>query len=198
VRGSTGYALLVQHIELGGGRLACLDQARDALLESEAAVKVALANEQQARVAYEETADASIKIAIANEEKARLAYTSEINGENTTVAQVRAELALAQYYLDNTTLVAPEDGRIVNLQVEPGMVSGIFRIGGIASFIVDADRYVLATYNQEVLKYVKDGQPVEVQDERLVQLVLDVDLHPIALTHALLLKTGGKRLHPLV
>jgi multidrug resistance efflux pump len=144
------------------------DQTRDALAEAEAAVKVALANAEQARVAFEETAEATIKIAEANEERARLAFTSQINGENTTVAQLRADLALAQYYLDNTTLVAPEDGRIMNLQVQAGMVAGIFRIGGIASFIVDADRYVLATYSQENLKYVKDGQPVE----------LALDLYP--------------------
>jgi multidrug resistance efflux pump len=58
--------------------------------------------------------------------------------------------------------VAPEDGRIINLQVRPGMVSGIVRIGGIAALIADADRYVLATFFQENLKYVRPGQPVEV------------------------------------
>ena len=93
---------------------------------------------------------------------ARLTYESEINGVNTTVANVEAQLKLARYYLENTTLVAPEDGRIVNLQVRPGMVSGIYRIGGIAALIVDADRYLLATFYQENLKYVRPGQPVEV------------------------------------
>jgi len=139
-----------------------VDQARQDLAEATAAVNVAIASEGEARVKYNELADATIKIAQANEEKARLAYKSEINGENTTVAQLKAELQEAQYYLDNTTLVAPEDGRIVNMQVQPGMVAGIFRIGGIATFIVDADRYLLGTYNQEVLKYVRVGQPVEV------------------------------------
>jgi multidrug resistance efflux pump len=42
------------------------------------------------------------------------------------------------------------------------MVSGIYRIGGIAALIADADRYLLATFNQESLKYVRPGQPVEV------------------------------------
>jgi multidrug resistance efflux pump len=93
---------------------------------------------------------------------AELAYQSEINGVNTSVAVVEAELLQAQYYLDNTTLRAPEDGRIVNLQVRPGMVSGILRIGGIAALIASADRYVLATYFQENLKYVKPGQFVEI------------------------------------
>jgi multidrug resistance efflux pump len=58
--------------------------------------------------------------------------------------------------------LSPEDDHVVNLQVRPGMVSGIYRVGGIAAFIVDPDRYVLATYYQENLKYVEKGQPVEV------------------------------------
>jgi multidrug resistance efflux pump len=79
-----------------------------------------------------------------------------------TISTVQAQLELARYYLDNTLMVAPEDGYIVNLQVRPGMVAGIYRAGGIASFIVDHDRYLLASFNQGTLKYVKPGQPVEV------------------------------------
>ena len=41
----------------------------------------------------------------------------------------KAQLELQRYYLDNTLMVAPEDGHIVNLQVQPGMVAGIYRIG---------------------------------------------------------------------
>jgi multidrug resistance efflux pump len=100
--------------------------------------------------------------AVAQLEAARLKYQSEIDGIHTTVANLDAQLALAQYYLRNTTMEAPEDGRIINLQVRPGMVSGIVRLGGIAAFIVDADRYVLATFYQENLKWVQPGQPVEV------------------------------------
>jgi multidrug resistance efflux pump len=87
---------------------------------------------------------------------------SNINGVNTSVASLEAQLRQAQYYLDNTTLAAPEDGRIVNLQVRPGMVSGTRRAGGIAALIVEADRYLLAAFFQENLKYVRPGQPVEV------------------------------------
>jgi multidrug resistance efflux pump len=42
------------------------------------------------------------------------------------------------------------------------MVSGIYRIGGIAALIAEADRYLLATFNQESLKFVRPGQPVDV------------------------------------
>jgi multidrug resistance efflux pump len=95
-------------------------------------------------------------------ERARLKYKSEIDGVNTTVANMEAQLEQGRYYLDNTLLTAPEDGRIINLQVRRGMVSGIYRVGGIAAFIADADRYMLATFYQENLKYVEPGQHVEV------------------------------------
>jgi multidrug resistance efflux pump len=105
---------------------------------------------------------AAVRQAQAEERKAQLRYASQIGGVNTNVARVEAELEQARYYLDNTTMTAPADGYIVNLQVRPGMVSGIVRFGAIASFIVEADRYLLGTYYQEHLKYVKRGQPVEV------------------------------------
>jgi multidrug resistance efflux pump len=106
--------------------------------------------------------EAGIKEAQAEETRARLRYTSDIGGVNTTVAAIQAELDLARYYLDNTLMVAPEDGYIINLQVRPGMVAGEIRLGAIASFIVDEGRYLLANYFQENLKYVKPGQEAEV------------------------------------
>lgn len=106
--------------------------------------------------------EASIREARSEQTRSRLQLTSQINGVNTTVAQVQAELELARFYLDNTLMVAPEDGYIINLQVRPGMVAGEVRLGAIASFICDGDRYLLAHFFQENLKYVKPGQPVEV------------------------------------
>ena len=105
--------------------------------------------------------EAAIKEAQAEEMRSRLLYESEINGQNTTVAEVQAELEQARYYLENTLMVAPEDGYVINLQVRPGMVAGIVRFGAIASFVADADRYLLASFFQENLKYVKPGQEVE-------------------------------------
>jgi multidrug resistance efflux pump len=127
--------------------------------------------------------EAGVREAEAEADRSRLKYESQINGVNTSVIQaiaelkeekaaageseatvsgLKAQLDEARYYLENTTMLAPDDGHIVNLQVVPGMVSGIVRFGAIASFIVDNDRYVLANFYQEHLKYVKIGQPVEV------------------------------------
>ena len=152
------------------------------LLENMAAQKAAPEEEVHQWDARMEEAAAGVKQATADAERARLRYTSNIGGVNTTVAKTSAELEqskaalkqalataestkaqleTAHYYLDNTLMVAPEDGQIVNLQVQAGMVAGILRVGGIAAFIVDSNRYLLASYTQETLKYVKVGQPVE-------------------------------------
>ncbi len=117
-------------------------------------VDLAIKQQKQAQAAYDES--------VAALADARIRQQSDIDGVNTSVAELEAQLELARFYLDNTTMVAPEDGRIVNLQVRPGMVSGILRVGAIASFICDEDRYLLASYFQENLKYVEVGQPVEV------------------------------------
>jgi multidrug resistance efflux pump len=106
--------------------------------------------------------EAGIKEAQAELVRAELRYNSEINGVNTSVAAIQAKLDLARFYLDNTLMVAPDDGYIINLQVRPGMVAGIVRFGAIASFICDSDRYLLASYFQENLKYVKAGQETEI------------------------------------
>ena len=105
---------------------------------------------------------AAVAEANANQQRAQLAYESQISGTNTAVAQAEANLAQQKFYLDQTTMYAPEDGMITNLQVRPGMIAGDYRVGAIASFIVDADRYLLATFHQENLKFVREGQPAEV------------------------------------
>ena len=112
-----------------------------------------------ARVAANE---AGIREAMAEVERAELEYTSQINGENTTVATIQAKLELARFYLDNTLMTAPEDGHVMNLQVRPGMVAGSVRIGAIATFVCESDRYLLANYFQENLKHVKEGQLAEI------------------------------------
>lgn len=113
-------------------------------------------------VAQMKSDEAAVEQAQAEVVEAELKADSQIDGVNTTVASVQAKLDQARYYLDNTLMVAPEDGRIVNLQVRPGMVAGIVRVGAIASLICDADRYVLVSINQEELKFIQPGQPAEI------------------------------------
>lgn len=118
-----------------------------------------------AEVAAGEAAVAEAKAQLAS---AEAAYGSQIDGVNTAVLQAEAQLRQAQYYLEQTVLRAPEDGRIVNLQAREGMIAGIVRAGAIASFIVERDPYLLAMYRQESLKFIEPGQPA----------VVALDLYP--------------------
>ncbi|MFT4961316.1 MAG: hypothetical protein ACI92Z_002405 [Paracoccaceae bacterium] len=68
----------------------------------------------------------------------------------------------AQYFLDNTTIYAPEDGMIVSQQARPGLVVGDVRLGAIASFITDDKPYILGSFRQQNLKFVEPGQEVEI------------------------------------
>ena len=132
-------------------------------LSAELAAQGAGPQEDAQKWAAQVAADeAGIREAEAEDARANISYESQINGVNTTVAALQAQLDQARYYLDNTLMVAPEDGTVINLQVRPGMVAGDVRFGAIASFIVDADRYLLADFFQENLKYVKPGQSAEV------------------------------------
>jgi multidrug resistance efflux pump len=54
--------------------------------------------------AQAQVAEATVQAALANVEVARLKYESEIDGVNTAVATVQAELDQARFYLGNTTM----------------------------------------------------------------------------------------------
>jgi len=127
----------------------------------------AVSREEVQKWLDEESGDAAaLQQAEAALATARARGGSKVDGVYAAIAAAQAKLDKARYYLDNTTLVAPEDGVIVNMQVRPGMVAGIVRVGAIASLICDADRYLLASYDQEVLLYVEPGQPVEIALDR--------------------------------
>ncbi len=105
---------------------------------------------------------AAVSAAGATLQKAQLAKDNNIDGVNTSVAQASAQVAEAQYYLDQTTIVAPTDGYIVSQQAEPGLAVGDFRVGAIAAFVTDNPPYMLGAFFQEHLKFVEPGQPVDV------------------------------------
>ncbi len=71
-----------------------------------------------------ETARQSLAAARAEEERARLAYTSNIGGVNTAVARLTAELADAQYDLDQTVVRAPADGFVTQVGLRAGAFVG--------------------------------------------------------------------------
>jgi multidrug resistance efflux pump len=93
-------------------------------------------------------------------ERALLVYSSEINGVNTTVARLQAELGNAQLDLSNTTVVAPTDGYVTQVFLRPGMV---VNMSTPAMVFIHSDPNILtATFAQNTLQRLQVGNEAEI------------------------------------
>lgn len=104
---------------------------------------------------------ASLREAEAQSAKAKLAMEAKTpDGVNVDVAQLRAQLAQAKYDLAETTVRAPIDGFVTNLQLEPGFVvqPGV----PILTFVLNPDGVVGISLPQEYLGTIEPGNDVEV------------------------------------
>jgi multidrug resistance efflux pump len=111
-----------------------------------------------------ETARQSLVGAQADEERARLAYSSNIEGVNTTVARLTAELADAQYDLDQTVMRAPGAGFVTQVALRPGMYVTPIQMRAAMVFVntEGRDRELGAAFQQNSLQRVKAGDEAEV------------------------------------
>jgi multidrug resistance efflux pump len=111
-----------------------------------------------------ETAKQTVVGAKAEEERARLAYSSNIEGVNTTVARLQAELADAQYDLDQTVTRAPAAGFVTQVALQPGLYVVPVPLRPVMVFISTAkrDQEFAAAFQQNSLQRVKSGDEAEV------------------------------------
>jgi multidrug resistance efflux pump len=113
----------------------------------------------QDAVAKVELLDAQLQAAGAREVNARLALGSEIGGENTTVAQLRAQLENAQWELDQTTIRAPGDGYVSAMTLAVGARAVPLRAA--LSFILADETMIVGIFDQNGFKNIKRGAPVK-------------------------------------
>jgi multidrug resistance efflux pump len=106
----------------------------------------------------------SLAAAKAEEESARTAYTSNVEGVNTLIARARAELADAQYDLDQTTVRAAGPGFVTQLSLRPGMYVVPMPLRPAMLFVNTGkrDAQLTAAFQQNSLQRVKAGDPAEV------------------------------------
>ena len=156
-----------------------------------------------------ETARQALAGARAEEERARLAFSSDINGVNTSVARLRAELADARYDLDQTVTRAPSQGFVTQVAVRPGLYVVPLPLRPVMVFVnTDVhDSELGAAFQQNSLQRVKPGDEAEVAFDAIpgrvfkakVRLVLDaIAAGQIQATGALVdfdsLTSGGRAL----
>jgi multidrug resistance efflux pump len=111
-----------------------------------------------------DAAKQTLAAAKAEQERARLAYTANVGGVNTTVVQRRAELADAEFDLDQTTIRAAGPGFVTQVSLRPGMyvVPAQFRTAMTFVNIGKSDQELAAAFDQNALQRVNAGDDAEV------------------------------------
>jgi multidrug resistance efflux pump len=106
----------------------------------------------------------SLAGAKAAEDRARLAYTSQIEGVNTTVARLQAELGDAEFDLRQTVTRAPAAGFVTQVGLRPGMYVVPAPLRPVMVFVNQGqqDRMLVAAFQQNSLQRVKSGDDAEI------------------------------------
>ncbi|TVP14766.1 HlyD family secretion protein [Shewanella sp. KCT] len=105
--------------------------------------------------------EAQLTAARSEELRVRLAYESNVDGVNTKVAGIRAELDKALYDLEHTVVRAPADGIVTQMALRPGVIAVPMPLRSLVSFIPDEDRYFAGAFWQNSLLRLKEGDEAE-------------------------------------
>ncbi|WP_372016281.1 HlyD family secretion protein [Pseudoxanthomonas sp. 10H] len=86
---------------------------------------------------------------------------SEVAQAQAAIEQLRAQIVEANWQLEQTTVYAPADGSVINLQLRVGSYAANLPMAPVMSF-VEKEQWVLAMYAQNELRYVAPGNEAEV------------------------------------
>ena len=109
-----------------------------------------------------EAARAGYAAATAEEQRVLLRTKSQINGEDTLVAQLIAARDKAQVDLDRTFIRAPMDGTPTQLSIRPGIRAASLPLRPVMSFIPKEKRRFIALFWQNSLQRLEKGLDAEV------------------------------------
>lgn len=106
-------------------------------------------------------AQAALEVAQSKQEQAQIALDSEVGGENTTVAQLLAELRKAEFNLEQTVVHAPTDGYVTQLALRPGMMSVPLPLAPVMTFVHTEEKIYTAAFRQNSLQRLQPGFEAE-------------------------------------
>jgi multidrug resistance efflux pump len=119
--------------------------------------------------------EAQLATATANEAQVTQRLSGQVNGEQASVAAARAQIATAkaqvdasradvankQWDLDQTSVYAPANGYAINVQLRPGSYVTAFPVAPAMSFVEEVYQ-VIALYHQNELIAVEPGNEAEI------------------------------------
>lgn len=108
------------------------------------------------------SADAAALAALAEAQRARLEADAELQGVNTDVARLEAELATARFELDQTVVRAPSDGAVAQLFLRPGMYAMSMPLRPVMVFVPNEPPAFTAAFLQNSAQRIEEGSESEV------------------------------------
>lgn len=108
--------------------------------------------------------EAAVAAAQASVVQAHNNLNSVVNGENTKVALLLAQLRAAEFKLENTVVRAPSDGYVSTVGLRPGTMSTALGLKPVMTFVPtgEADkREFVAAFRQNSLQRLEKGEQAE-------------------------------------
>ena len=144
----------------GAGNRFDLEQAETNVIELTAQIVAARAAEQQVKEKLSGRINGDLATVAGAKAQISTAQ-AQVKVAQAQADTTRAQLANARWNLDQTTVVAPGDGTMVNVMLRPGfMVTGI-AFNEVMTF-VDNEYQVFALFNQNELHQVAPGNEAEI------------------------------------
>jgi multidrug resistance efflux pump len=106
--------------------------------------------------------DALVKGSVAEQEQIKNQLDSMVNGEQSQIVSLRAQLAEAKYNLDQTVVRAPSDGYVTQVLIRPGTYAAAIPLRPVMVFIPQQKRQIVAQFRQNSLLRLEAGDEAEV------------------------------------
>ena len=104
--------------------------------------------------------EAQLATSIANEAQVRAQLAAVVGGDIAAVAKIKADLANAEWELEQTTVLSPCDCYVINLALRPGAFVAGMPFNPVMT-LVEAEGQVVALYNQNELFNIEPGNYAE-------------------------------------
>lgn len=106
--------------------------------------------------------EAQVKSSEAAQAQIQSQLDSIVNGEQSQIASLRAQLAEAKYNLEHTIIRAPGDGYVTQVLIRPGSYAAALPLRPVMVFIPEQKRQVVAQFRQNSLLRLSPGDNAEV------------------------------------
>lgn len=106
--------------------------------------------------------DALVKSSLAEQAQIKSQLNSVVNGEQSQIVSLRAQLTEAKYNLDQTVVRAPSNGYVTQVLIRPGTYAAALPLRPVMVFIPQQKRQLVAQFRQNSLLRLQSGDQAEI------------------------------------